>query len=268
MSNKIDFITEVLDNQPLGTNQRLITFKCPAIAEKAQPGQFVALSCSRFLRRPLGVARVDRQQGTVSVGGRAKGEGMADILALKTGDKVKVLGPLGHGFDLTNLDGAIVVGGGTGVYPMLFLLDELKHRGVTTGAAFGFRSQAMSVLVDEFKDVADHCVIASEAGDLDVPGDVMVALEEVGKHFSDKNNVAVLTCGPKPMMEKVADYAKSRGYSCQVSLEERMACGVGLCLVCVCQIKDKDKTSANPDGWHYERCCKEGPVFRAEEIIW
>ena len=87
MSNKIDFITEVLDNQPLGTNQRLITFKCPAIAEKAQPGQFVALSCSRFT--PSHVARVDRQQGTVSVGGRAKGEGMADILALKTETRLR-----------------------------------------------------------------------------------------------------------------------------------------------------------------------------------
>ncbi|HHX37367.1 MAG TPA: hypothetical protein GX717_05225, partial [Clostridiaceae bacterium] len=162
MLPEIDFVTEVIDNQPLGADQRLITLACPEIAQRAQPGQFVTLSCSRFLRRPLGIARIDQSRGTISVGGRAKGKGMADILALVPGAEVKVLGPLGHGYDLDGLTGAIVVGGGTGVYPMLFLLDELRKRGLKSGAAFGFRSRAHSVLTDDFKEVADYCVIASE----------------------------------------------------------------------------------------------------------
>ncbi|MGI6546167.1 MAG: dihydroorotate dehydrogenase electron transfer subunit [Fastidiosipilaceae bacterium] len=257
--------------------QKMITFHCPPIAETARPGQFVALSCAQFLRRPLGIARVDRVEGTVSVGGRAKGEGMADLLELRPDDTVSVLGPLGHGFELENLDSCIVAGGGTGVYPMLFLLDELRARGVKTGAAFGFRDKANSVLVDEFQAVSDVCVVASEAGDMDVEGDILAAITLVARRLdfvADENGArlgdgisrggAVLTCGPTPMMRAVAEFAKTNGLSCQVSLEERMACGVGLCLVCACKTKDPSQST----GWRYTRCCKEGPVYDAEEVVW
>lgn len=269
MRKEIEFDCPVVDVRQLAPGQCLITFQAPEIARTARPGQFVALSCSQFLRRPLGIAAVDRSAGTVSVGGRAKGKGMDEILALEPGQVVSILGPLGTGYDLSGLDRCIVAGGGTGVYPMLFLLKELTDAGVKTGAAFGFRSAAQSILVDDFKALADHCTVASEAGDLDVEGDIMVALEDVFEKLVKEGGpagpgMAILTCGPIPMMKKIADLAARRGLSCQVSMEERMACGVGLCLVCACQTKARD----GGDGPHFVRCCKEGPVFPAEEVVW
>jgi dihydroorotate dehydrogenase electron transfer subunit len=275
MKKTIEFTCPVLSVESLNPQappgfaaQKLITFFCPEIAATAVPGQFVALATSRFLRRPLGIARVDRQQGTVAVGGRAKGEGMAHLLNLTPGAVLSVLGPLGSGYRLDGPDTCLVAGGGTGVYPMLFLLETLRERGVYTGAAFGFRSAADAVWADEFRQTADCCVLASESNDLDVPGTVPVALTEVHQRMRqqrpDLGKIAVLTCGPVPMMQRVAAYAEHIGAACQVSLEERMACGVGLCLVCVCKTKDPRQ----PHGWHHTRCCKEGPVYAAEEVIW
>lgn len=287
---EIEFQCEVMENRQLAEGQHLITWFCPEMARRAEPGQFAALSGGGFLRRPLGIARVDRERGAVSVGGRAKGRGMAQILALKPGDVIGVLGPLGHGYQLNGWDRVIVAGGGTGVYPMLFLLETLKQRGVRTGAAFGFRDRAGSVLTEAFRATADVCVVASEAGDLDVEGNILTALDVVFKKMgiserpSDTGAIsgtsgtgaisgtdagtdcrtAILTCGPISMMQRIAAEAAARGLACQVSLEERMACGVGLCLVCAC--KTRDETAA--DGWHYERCCKEGPVFGAESVVW
>lgn len=277
----IEFQCAVLENRRLAEGQHLITWFCPEMAERAEPGQFAALSGGGFLRRPLGIAQVNRSRGTVSVGGRAKGSGMARILALKPGDMIGVLGPLGHGYQLDGWDRVVVAAGGTGVYPMLFLLETLKQRGVRTGAAFGFRDRTGSVLTEAFRSAADVCVVASETGDLDVRGTVLTALDAVfeqmgisgrmpdagslsGASAGAVGRTAVLTCGPVPMMQRVAAEAAARGLACQVSLEARMACGVGLCLVCAC--KTRSETAA--DGWHYERCCKEGPVFPAEAVIW
>ena len=106
-----------------------------------------------------------------------------------------------------------MVGGGTGVYPMLFCSTNCANEALNP-VLLWFRSRAHSVLTDDFKEVADYCVIASEAGDLDVTGNVMVALEQVGNQFHDSGSVAVLTCGPKPMMQKVAAYASANGFSC------------------------------------------------------
>lgn len=273
MTKEIDFVCPVVEVRPLTqggsderTDQRLITFHCPTIAETAEPGQFVALSCKQFLRRPLGIAKVEKAAGTFAVGGRAKGKGMADILSLSPGDEVTILGPLGHGYELQGFTNYIVVGGGTGVYPMLFLLETLKEQGAKTYAAFGFRDAASAILLDEFRAAADRCVVASEAEDLDVGGTVLAALTEIVQELSDeeKSQTCVLTCGPAPMMQAVAACAKYNGMSCQVSLEERMACGVGLCLTCVCKTKDESKEH----GWHHTRCCKEGPVYPAEKVVW
>ncbi len=266
MVAQITHQAKLIQREDLGGGQRMLTFLAPDLARLARPGQFVAFSVmEHFLRRPLGIAAVDLNQGTFSVGGRPKGSGMARLLALKEGETVSVLGPLGNGFQpVDNQTAVLVVGGGTGVYPLHYYLGYLKEKQILAGAAFGFKSANDAVLTNAFKALTPHCLIASESGDLDLNGNVMVALKAVYRELlNTAKKIQVVACGPIPMMQAVADFAAAKHLACQVSLEARMACGVGLCLGCACQTKDPQT-----EVLAYARCCYDGPVFDAQQVIW
>ena len=259
---EIEFEAVLVNNKVMGKGNALLTFLCEGVADKAQPGQFVNISCSYFLKRPFGICSVDLKAGTFSIGVREVGVGTRDILEAKKGDKFFVLGPLGHGFSFEDAAKIITVGGGTGIYPLYFALAKAREAGIPTICINGFRSREDIFLMEECQGVAGEMMISTDTGDYGIKGNVLDALALLSKTQIDGATVFVV--GPEIMMIKVSGWAAQNGLSCQVSLERRMACGIGICLVCICKVK------ASEEGvpFHHVRCCREGPVMNASEVIW
>lgn len=225
-------------------------------AEYAIPGQFISIfsnNGSKLLPRPISICEIDKNAGTLRVVYRVVGEGTTEFSKLTAGDEIEIMGPLGNGFPLEG-DKAIVVGGGIGVPPMLELAKQLPG---TVTAVMGYRNDDM-FLTEEFTDVASELIIATDDGSVGVHGTVVDAMKE-----NELNADVIYACGPKPMLRGVAEYAKEHGIKCYVSMEERMACGVGACLGCVCQSTEKDDHSHVNN----KRVCKDGPVFLSTEVV-
>ncbi|MBE5910305.1 dihydroorotate dehydrogenase electron transfer subunit [Pseudobutyrivibrio sp.] len=225
-------------------------------AEYAIPGQFISIfsnNGSKLLPRPISICEIDKNAGTLRVVYRVVGEGTTEFSKLTAGDEIEIMGPLGNGFPLEG-DKAIVIGGGIGVPPMLELAKQLPG---TVTAVMGYRNDDM-FLTEEFTDVASELIIATDDGSVGVHGTVVDAMKE-----NELNADVIYACGPKPMLRGVAEYAKEHGIKCYVSMEERMACGVGACLGCVCQSTEKDDHSHVNN----KRVCKDGPVFLSTEVV-
>ena len=228
------------------------------LAQNAKAGQFLSLYLddeSRLLPRPISICGIDKEKGQIRMVFRIAGEGTKQISAKKAGDTIEVLGPLGNGFFDTDDKVSIVIGGGIGIPPMLGLAKKLHAEGKKVIAVLGYRD-AKNFLAKEFEAVAD-VVIATEDGSVGVKGNVIDAIKA--------NNLTadtIYSCGPTPMLRGVKAFAESAGMKAQISLEEKMACGIGACLACVCKSKEKDHHS----NVNNKRVCKDGPVFWAQEI--
>ncbi len=262
-TNKIEQIAILRQKERLNERFWYLTFECPAIAETARPGQFVNVETGKYLRRPLAVAEVSG--GNFTVGIEVKGDGTKMLAELSLGSEVNVLGPLGHGFHLDGVEQIVVVGGGTGIFPLVFALEEAKRLGLQTAGCFGFRSEKESFWGDVLPKLADQSVLTSDEGDLGIKGTVMAGLPELVYAKSTR----ILCVGPKPMMQAVSSWAEERLIPCEVSIEEHMACGIGLCLTCVCKVREGDLDgSAEGMSEKNVRSCLEGPVFDSRRIIW
>lgn len=251
-----DFFCELDSKEFLNEDTAYLTFYCPEIAEAATPGQFVNVSCSKFLRRPFGIAGVNKEEGTFRIGVKTIGEGTFEIASFEEGEGTFVLGPLGHGFEFDKNGKYILVSGGTGVFPVNFAYEYLTEIGANVKVVQGFRDKSQVIMnKPEF-------VLTTDAGDAGIKGNCCDGLNSLSEE--DIKDATVICVGPIPMMKAVASWAKERNLVCYVSMEQRMACGIGICLVCVC------KTKAEEQGipFEHKRCCKEGPVFNAEEVIW
>lgn len=258
----MEYEAALIGKEILGKGNALLTFSCEEIARKAQPGQFVNISCRYFLKRPLGICTVDTAAGTFSVGVREVGAGTKDILSSRIGDVFYVLGPLGHGFSFEGVRKIIAVGGGTGIYPLYFSLEKAAELGIPAVCVNGFRSREDSFFLNECEKIAEKTLFSTDSGDFGIKGNVLDSLALLAP--DELEGAAVFTVGPEIMMKKVSEWAALNGLSCQVSLEKKMACGIGICLVCVCKVK----TSEEGVPFHHVRCCKEGPVMNASEVIW
>ncbi len=223
-------------------------------AEFARPGQFVSLYCgehSHLLPRPISICEIDKEKGALRLVYRVVGAGTDEFSNYVEGSKVKILGPLGNGFPL---EGAkpILIGGGIGVPPMLQLAKELDGDATIV---LGYRNKDM-FLKEQF-DAEGKVVIATDDGSVGCHGTVVDAMRE-----QDITGDVIFACGPKPMLAAIKAYAEEKNIKCYVSMEERMACGIGACLGCVCKTKEKDAHSHVNN----TRICKDGPVFLAEEV--
>lgn len=270
VAQAIDQQVTVRSVNRLNSQTVVLTIDAPHIAAAAQPGQFVNLSCDRLLRRPIGIMEADRHTGQIRLGIRIQGEGTRWLARRRNGDTLSVLGPLGHGFSLDGHKRIITVGGGTGVFPLFFVQQVCREKGIDALAVCGYRSRDESVLREEYTHLGCRTLFAADAGDLDVPGHAAEALEQLLQAIDPVAETAILTCGPRPMMQAVAQTARRLGLPCQVSLEERMACGIGVCLVCACKIHGTE-TAEHGSGFGeagYQRCCVDGPVFDAEVVAW
>lgn len=261
--HEIEFDAAVLNNRRLNSQTVVLTLLAPEIARSARPGQFVAVGCGFTLRRPIGIMQVVRDAGQILLGIRIQGEGTRWLSERQTGERLSLLGPLGRGFALDGRRRIITVGGGTGVFPLNFVQQACREQAIDALAVCGYRSQNDSILTSEMAAWGCQTLFASDEGDMDVPGNAAQALEQLLTVIPAVPDTAVLTCGPKPMMRAVAAVAAQFGLPCQVSLEERMACGIGVCLVCACRVRGG---SGQPDT--YQRCCVDGPVFNAEDVVW
>lgn len=230
------------------------TIMCPEMAEKAKPGQFLHILCGgeSYLRRPISICDVSDKR-CIRFVFRIKGEGTKALAAYNEGDMLDVLGPLGNGFDISeDRSGAVLlIGGGIGVFPLLYLAKSLSG---TATALLGFRGSDEVVMTDEFAKVCKDVFLATDDGSCGYHG----LVTDIMNKIIESNKVsAIYSCGPAPMMKAVSNAADAAGIPVQVSLEERMGCGVGACMTCTCTVAGMKR-----------RVCKDGPVFDGTEVEW
>ena len=245
----------VVQNLPLGDDIYDMWIEAADIAACACPGQFLALypeDPTRLLPRPISICEIDRACGRLRLVYRVAGAGTREFSEMKPGDFLDVMGPLGNGFPLENPGRALIVGGGIGVPPLLELAKSLPGEKVL---AMGYRSR--TYLEEELKKEG-QLIIATEDGSLGTRGNVLDAIREHGPEAD-----VIYACGPLPMLRAVKAYAEEKQIRAWVSMEEKMACGIGACLACVCETRETDSHSKV----HNARICKEGPVFDAKDII-
>lgn len=245
----------VIEKKTLAKEIYSFTVKCPEAADAASVGQFANITAEGFtLRRPISICEIDKQQGTLRFVFEVRGKGTAQIARVNTGELLDILAPLGNGFRLPKTSGrVVVVGGGIGVPPLLGIAKQLGGR---CTAVLGFRNYEKIILTDEFEKFGSEVIVCTDDGSVGRHGTVTAPLEEtLAKGGVD----LVCACGPAPMIKATAELCEKLGVPCQVSLEQRMGCGVGACVVCSCMtVRDGRE--------HYSRVCKDGPVFNSKEV--
>lgn len=227
------------------------------VAVQAKPGQFISVYSndkSRVLPRPISICEIDREKGTLRIVYRVVGKGTEEFSKAEAGDSFEILGPLGNGFPIEEAKGkkVLMIGGGIGVPPMLQTAKEIEGEAIIVS---GYRNQ--DLFLKEELESAGTLFIATEDGSVGTKGNVVDAICE-----NQIEADMMFACGPKPMLRALKDYALEKGIPCWISMEEKMACGVGACLACVCQSKDVDSHSHV----HNKRICKDGPVFLSTEV--
>lgn len=244
----------IVSQKCIGTDIYDMVLSFPKGAKEAKPGQFIAMYCedgTKLLPRPISICGIDAEKGTLRVVYRIAGEGTRLFAEMKEGDSLEVMGPLGNGFTMKEKK-AIIVGGGIGIPPMLELAKQLPCEKTVV---LGYRDALF--LKEEFEKYA-NVVVATEDGSFGTKGTVIDAIKEAKVEGS-----ILYACGPMPMLKALASYAQEKDMEAQISLEERMACGIGACLGCICKTKEKDHhTNVNNT-----RICKDGPVFDAKEVV-
>lgn len=260
MSEKFQETVTVVSQKQIGTGIYDLTIQTKEIAAAAKAGQFVSVysnDASKLLPRPISLCGIDRKAGTLRLVYRVTGEhtGTEEFSRLQAGDTMKIMGPLGNGFTVEKGKKAFLIGGGIGVPPMLQLAKEMKDAGENFQIVMGYRD-AGTFLLNEFKEQGESFV-ATEDGSVGTKGNVLDAIRE--NHLDAD---VIYVCGPTPMLRALKAYAEEQNMTCYVSMEERMACGIGACLACVCNSTDKDAHSNVKN----KRICKEGPVFNAKEV--
>jgi dihydroorotate dehydrogenase electron transfer subunit len=226
------------------------------ITAQAKPGQFVSVytrDSSKLLPRPISICETDKENGRLRIVYRIAGAGTKEFSRYQAGDSVEIMGPLGNGFPLNVTKGkkALLIGGGIGIPPMLELAKNLTCE---KQMIFGYRD--VLFLDEEFHSYG-KVNLATEDGSAGTKGNVMDAIRE----HSIEGDV-IFACGPTPMLKAIQTYAMEHKIECYLSLEEKMACGIGACLACVCKSKEVDEHT----NVHNKRICKDGPVFKAGEV--
>lgn len=247
-----DYLATIVKNEKIAENVYSITFD---LGEKAvvRAGQFgdIAVGGTHLLRRPIAICKVEENLVTYCY--QLKGDGTKKLAGLGAGTKVNVLMPLGNGFFVEKDEKKVaLVGGGVGIFPLISVLRAYNAE-KEINAYMGFRNKSAVCGLDEFEK-ADRFVAVTDDGSF---GEKMNSVQAFVKDLENGYRPdVVLSCGPTPMLRALKKVVEEAGLTCYVSLEERMGCGIGACLVCVCDLTNGEKA----------RVCKDGPVFNAKDV--
>lgn len=259
---------KLIYNQRVKGNYRRCALKAVKIADKAEPGQFVNMRLSEnslpLLRRPLSIHRI--KGANIDFLYEVLGPGTEILAQKKSGEYLDVIGPLGNGFNYTlyakRYTLPILVAGGMGVAPLIFLAEKLMKLKEQRGKSkvlvlIGAKAKSQILCEKEFRDLGCWVKIATDDGSKGFKGKVTDLLKNILPLATSDKRFAIYACGPHPMLKEVAALSKRYNIPAQISIEAHIACGIGACLGCVVNTREG-----------YKRVCKEGPVFKAEEIIW
>jgi dihydroorotate dehydrogenase electron transfer subunit len=264
-----DIKAKILSNKKVSHAYYKMSLDAPYIARTAKPGQFVQIKCNDsfepLLRRPFSIHRVD---GNIEILYEMVGRGTEILSNKREGDKIDVLGPLGNGFTLpratnderrtTNCEPrAIIIAGGIGAAPLVYLAEELTKKKIKTIVLIGAKTKNLILCEKDFKKATPEVYVSTDDGTYGSQGFVSKLFHKILKTTESKFETIVYVCGPHGMLKCIADICQERKFECQVSLEEKMACGIGVCLGCAVKTKSGAKLA-----------CKDGPVFDAKELIW
>lgn len=236
---------------------------CPDIAKISKVGQFVhVLPDGYSLRRPISICEIDKEKGTLRIVFQVRGDGTEKLAEINEGQTMDIVAPLGQGFDLKTkelinkeINRVIIVGGGIGTPPLLPLAKKFGSKAVVI---IGFRNAKTAILEEDYIKTGAKFILCTDDGSSGFHGFVTSPLKE---EIEIQKPDAIFACGPTPMLKSIALIAEENDIHCQVSLEERMGCGVGACLVCACKsnINGKEK---------FTHVCQYGPVYNAKEVVW
>lgn len=243
----------VVFHEPIAHGVYSMTLQVGDMVQDAVPGQFISVytkDASKLLPRPISLCEVNKEKETFRIVYRVVGEGTEQLSKLHAGEKIQVMGPLGNGYTLRDKK-ALLIAGGIGIPPMLQLAKELDCE---KNIVLGYRDELF--LNEEF-EAYGNVFIASEDGQHGTKGNVLDAIKA-----NAIDAEVIYACGPTPMLKAIKEFGLANGIETQLSLEEKMACGIGACLACVCQSKEVDSHSHV----HNKRICKDGPVFFAQEV--
>ena len=244
----------VVSQEKIATDIYSLWF-CEEAKKKKKAGQFISMytnDSGKLLPRPISICEIDKENKQLRVVYRVTGEntGTEQFSKLVSGDEIEILGPLGNGFPLKEKK-AFLIGGGIGIPPMLELAKQLDAE---KQIVVGYRDELF--LTEELSENGE-VYVATEDGSAGTKGNVLDAIRENGLTAD-----IIYACGPTPMLRALKTYAEENNIECYISMEERMACGIGACLACVCKSKEKDHHT----NVHNKRICKDGPVFLATEV--
>lgn len=258
MSTKTKENLTVVSQEEIGKDIFSLWLQTDQMAQYARPGQFLSLytgNAGKLLPRPISICEIDKETSRIRLVYRVTGKntGTEAFSKMQPGDKIEALGPLGNGFPLEEAEGkkVFLIGGGIGIPPML---ETAKQLNAQKTAVLGYRDELF--LNEEFAKYAD-VYVATEDGSSGTKGNVLNAIQEKALEAD-----VIFACGPTPMLRALKEYAVANHITCWISMEERMACGIGACLACVCKSKEKDAHS----NVNNKRICKDGPVFLSTEV--
>ena len=233
------------------------------IVELANPGNFIEIRINEnsdpFLRRPISIYNLDKENVVLEFIFQVKGKGTELLAKKKEGDKIDIIGPLGNGtFKFEEYKNIAVIGGGIGIFPLYELSKQAKNAGKKVYTYLGFRNKDLVTLEKEFEDISTTLTITTDDGSYKNSGFAINYLE----NDLEKNNIdCIYACGPLPMLKAVKKLAEEKKITCQISLEEKMGCGMGVCLGCA--VRTSTSTDNNPQ---YLHVCKAGPVFDSKMV--
>jgi dihydroorotate dehydrogenase electron transfer subunit len=279
MTKMYDDTVAVVENRPLTGGHFLLSLHSPRQARATRPGQFAMVRLlgrsDVLLRRPMSIydvvsagrGRTPRQPEVIQLLYKIVGRGTRLMASLKTGDRVELLAPLGHGFlgeeylqRAKQVDEILHVAGGIGIAALLLPAREIAAAGITQRLFFGGRTKEDLVGVEEFRPLAKQIVLATENGSRGHQGFVTQPLEK----FLAKNRgkkYLLMVCGPWAMLDASVRLVRKYGHPCLLSMENRMGCGLGVCLGCCIRVEGTGHGA-------YQRVCTEGPVFWADKVVW
>lgn len=254
---------EIIKKEQLKSDIFKFSVKAEEVVKTAKAGNFIEIRVNNdiepFLRRPISIYNMDKEKGVLEFIFQVKGKGTRILSEKKEEEKIDIVGPLGYGtFKYQNYQNLAIIGGGIGVFPLYELAKNAQKDNKNVNTYLGFRNKDLVLLEDEFKKVSNNLVITTDDGSYAQKG---FAINYLKEDFEKGKIDSIYACGPLPMLKAVREFAIEKNIPCQISLEERMACGLGVCLGCA--VKTAKSLKEAPEYWHV---CKAGPVFQAKDV--